>query len=167
MGAMKVLSGQRILGAIPRLKGNAMLMARFMPNTVELTSNINATRNGATLTPMCLSVGAPKQFGGLSGGLSMPQAGGFAAGFKGLQTPQNRYSIWGLFGPENEPEMFVTVKEYSATVGTVAVNFIEAEFAKAKAAPMSLSIFETDPAKAVATTFPAEAGHARFSWQIS
>lgn len=158
-----VLSGQRLLSTIPRLNRNAMLMARFMPDTVDLTSKINASKGaGTAFIPLCLSFGAPKtmSFGGVGAGLS-----GFGA------APTKRYTIWGLFCPETmEPQMFVTVTEYAATVmeGATAVSkkFLNAEFAKAKSDPMSLTIFEDDPEKVVSTTFPAEAGHALFAWQL-
>ena len=172
-----MLSGSRVLSAIPRLKNNSMLMARFMPNTVDIANNVKANKTGATtfFVAHCLAVGVPKSMGGLSmptGGLSMPKMGGggfpSVGGFGGVSGPAPpRHSVWGLYDVEtSEPQMFITIKEYSATVGTAVAKFVSAEFAKANSSSMELKVFEADAAKLKATTFPDEAGHALFTWEI-
>lgn len=162
-GLSGVLSGQRILTAIPRLKANPMLMAKFMPDTMSLINTLDVKLSGAAeaLTPLCLSVGMPKSMGIPA----MPT--GAPVSFGGLSVPSTRYTIWGLFDPvTGEPMMYAQIKEYSTMVATAQVKFLSAEFAKAKSDSMSLAIFAGDT-KAVATTFPTEAGHALFTWQLT
>ena len=161
--------GTRVAGMLPRVKSNSMLLARFLPDSANVMSNVEAKTTGTVFMVHCLSIGAPRK------GLSMPSAGGLPSGggfsFGGLTSGRaaavNVNSVWGLYNTDNVPQMFVSLTERTATVGTTSVKFVDAEFAKAKPDPMTLSIFAGDAAKQVATTFPSESGYAKFTWQLA
>lgn len=173
-GLQGLFSGQRILSAVPRLKSNSMLLSRFIPDSFDVASNIKATKgNGTAFVPHCLQFGAPG--GIMSGGLKMPTLPslptglrvGRQGGFGGFGiTPTKKQSVWGLYDIAGEPQIFITITEYSATVGTVAVRFVEAEFAKAKVDPMNVVVFEGDAVRQQAASFPDGAGHAKLTWQL-
>jgi hypothetical protein len=148
-----------------------MVLSRFMPDTMSVINGLTANKTGGSVfVPHCLAVGTP---GGFMGGFSMPTtpSAGLRTGRQGAfgnfgVTPQGRHTVWGLYDTSGEPQMFVTIKEYSTTINASVFRYVDAEFAKAKTDAMEVSLFEDDPDKAVATSFPGEAGHALFTWEL-
>ena len=155
--------GQRLFSFAPRLKSNAMVMGRFMPDTMDIVNNVECGAGTAIFVPRCLSVGQPLA------GLSLPKTTG--GGFGGLAafgtTPKATHiqSIWGLYDSKMDPQMFMTITEKTATVGTSAVKMLEVEFAKNKPTAMTLTVYKGQATKQIATTFPIDAGYAKFTWQ--
>lgn len=156
--------GTKLLMLAPRLKSNAMLLGRFMPDTADVIANIECGVGTALLTPHVLAVGPPKT------GLSMPTGGTGFAGLgqikSGVPQAVNIQSVWGLYDSQSQVGMFVTITEKTATAagGTTQAKFVEAEFAKNKPIAMTLTVYK-GKAQQVATTFPADAGYAKFIWQ--
>lgn len=143
--------GQRVLGFAPRLQSNVMLLGRFMPDTMEIVNSIECGFGGTAFFALnCLKVGS---------------GGGFSGLRSAKPTTQNVQSIWSLTDSKAEPQMFVTITERTATVGTTQAKFMDAEFAKTKPAAMTLTVFREVPEKTMTATFPAEAGYAKFTWQ--
>jgi hypothetical protein len=118
---------------------------------MDIVNNIECLGTATALfTPNCLKVGS---------------GGGFSGLRSAKPSTQNVQSIWSLTNAKAEPQMFVTITERTATVGTTQAKFLDAEFAKTKPDAMTLTVFKAIPEKVMTATFPAEAGYAKFTWQ--